>query len=389
MRAYSLLLLLILYAALLPSAFGADEKSNEKTNQAQADATAVVPESASTDGSKSIPVRSESSTKKANQKDEKDGQSGGIEDDHDNRKGNDVNTQELLDETSSEGQEAKSAIDKEQKDIQNVAVKVGAADDREYTLVFVTAQLLTDPQGIDPKSAFSLGLSFPNILLGWDLKAEQGLSKGFVINEDESEFELTDTSVSFQKSVWKEGILAQYGFSNRLSLSLTLPVSKYSRDNDIISRFAAGGQTAKKWMEGRLITSFGASLAYYSSIFQSASSSDGVGGSPLPYLSFLLTQGSSYKLTDSFSIRYSFSYRETLYYDLDPTSTESELATNLPDQTYQFYLSSSYLVSEKVNIGGGFIQGNQLLRPGTADFVLYDVERSQWIVSVSFQAPFQ
>ena len=246
---------------------------------------------------------------------------------------------------------------------------------REWSLAS-NASLSSDTSFNDPTS--SLGLSYSRPWQSYNVSASLSLLKKYYIYPSEDELVLNDPSISLSREVFTIGDL----FPFRASLSMTLPLSEFSRDNNIYSRLSAGLSTSEQLLAERLSISYRMKATLHTSEYQSTQGGDGVGGSALPMWSYLLGQSGSYKILETWSLSYSLGYSEITYYDLDPNKVEAATVVDLPDQSYSLSASISWQAFPSLGFEFGFNQGSQILYPGLVDVVIYDEEFSQWFISL-------
>lgn len=246
-------------------------------------------------------------------------------------------------------------------------------------LAGLSADYFADMQGTNPASSF--GLNASTDYQGYTLTMSQSIVKPYFIYPGESPIDFSDTVISLSHPLpeWLEGM------NLSLSATATLPLSQYSRRNDIYTKPKMALAASHKFFEDKLQFSYGIHTMLYISEFQSEATGAGRGGGALPKFGYGYSHSGRYKLNQDFSTSYSLSYNQTYYYSLDPTTTEALTVVNLPDETYSVSFSLGWSISDQWSLSAGLTQGTQILHGGTVDLVIYDVARSQWFLVTRYQ----
>ena len=239
----------------------------------------------------------------------------------------------------------------------------------------VGASYSTDLTGSNPVSSFNGSLSYK-----WTEKisfaVSQSITKRFFIYPNQDEFSLSDTVLSASYSLGEI-----WSLNHRLSLSGSLPISEYSRDNDRYSTFSLSYGSSHSPVE-KLNLSYGLSGRLFTSRYQSEISGDGRGGFALPVSSFGISHSGSYQILDSLSATYSLSNTRVWYYDLNPD--EALAFSDVPDDTYSASLGISYSLGQGISISTGFAKGNLITQIDSLDLAIFDAELSQWYINLSY-----
>ncbi|MFW7380982.1 MAG: hypothetical protein ACOH5I_19355 [Oligoflexus sp.] len=252
------------------------------------------------------------------------------------------------------------------------------AEEQQWTLG-LSADYFSNLQGVNPAS--SVGANAGRKFDDYQLFISQSVVKPYVIYVDENEFNLSDTviGVSHPLPSWIAGM----NFSG--SASLSLPLSHYSRRNEIYTKPMLAISALDSLWDGTLNFSYSINARFHLSKFQSEVTGDGRGGRPLPKFSYGASHGGSYLFYEDFTALYNLTYNETIYYSLDPISSEALTVVDLPDQTYAVSFTVNYAVTEKWGASLGLTQGSQIIHAGTTDLVLFDEDLSQWFFTSRYQ----
>ena len=241
------------------------------------------------------------------------------------------------------------------------------------------ASYSSDFTGASPLASFYLGFSQPlnkTVTLGMN----QGVNKKFYIYPDEDEFSLSDTSLYVSNSLGEWLML-----SHSLSFSFSLPVSKYSRENEKYTNLKLGWAGAHKILSDKLGLSYGISGIAYLSKYQSSVSNDGLGGTPLPVYSLGISHGGSYGIIDKLSASYSLSLNRIWYYELDPEAGQDPVVvSDITDEVYSVSMQLSYAIEHGLTLSLGTSKGNLITQVGTLDLAFFDEDLSQYYISLGY-----
>ncbi len=240
------------------------------------------------------------------------------------------------------------------------------------------ASLSSDPSLANPSA--SIGLSYRRPWQDFQVSGNLSFLKKFYIYPSEDELVLNDPSLGISRELFR---LAAW-FPVNGNLSMTLPLSEFSRENSIISRISAGLSGFEQILDKRLGLSYAIRSTLHLSEYETTKGGDGLGGSPLPIWSYSLQHAGEYQLGHNWSCSYSLAYSEVYYYDLDPNESEALTAVDLPDQSYNLSTGVNWQAQASLRVGLGYNQGSQILYPGLQDFVLYDEDLSQWYLSLEY-----
>lgn len=233
---------------------------------------------------------------------------------------------------------------------------------------------------VDPITVGSLSYQrkIENIKVG----LSQAFTKYYVINEGESELKLADTTLSASTSF--DG---KYGISHGVSLSLTLPVSEFSREQNVITATRVGLSSSRSFWSGRLNYTITPGFRYFFNQFTTTRSNSGDGGgNPLRHYMMNIDQSLSYKLLTKLSLSVFLSYQQIFYEDIGYRNRVSIASSDaLLSEAYSIDLSASYLIRENLSAGLGYSQGDNFERTyGIQEFYIFDQYSTQLYLTASY-----
>lgn len=212
----------------------------------------------------------------------------------------------------------------------------------------------------------------------YSLFLEQALAINFVSDASKDGLEIQDTNFGvsrdlpapFKDSEWSA------------SFQLSLPISRDSRFQEIYTMPEIGSELSlapNSWYK----PSFGASLAWLISAYETAPGEDGEGGEALPLFSLNLSHASRFELSEFWRASISLLYSETLYHAIEHEAVGDPALYELPNQGYRFEIGISRRISIATRASLSFSQGSTLLQPGIDDYVIYDSSQSRWTLGLS------
>ena len=236
---------------------------------------------------------------------------------------------------------------------------------------------MTQVQGanFDPISQFSLGGSYQPTK-ATTLALTQSMTKNYFIDSATDEWNIEDTSLS--ASILFNHKRRTHRFA--VAAALSLPVSRQSQYDEKYTSLSTRGNyyfAPRKWLR----YTFGVGIDGHMSRYQTTPNDEGSGGRVLPKYGYLATQAGriSFKY---WNIGYSYSFRQTYYYQLDDESSNPP-NQNLPDQSYQVSASAG-LTFGSFDTSLGYSQGRRLELAGVADYVIFDEDQSTGFVSMGY-----
>lgn len=235
-------------------------------------------------------------------------------------------------------------------------------------------------QEVDPFTVFDLGGSWK--AHGYRLSLSQRLTKSYFVYEDDSEVQAADTVLSLSRPFGQP----IYGFKAGLSFSLTLPVSEFSRRQEVTTKPRLGLSLSRDFLDGRLNYSVGGAFQYNISEYRTTKTGVGAGGgSPLREYNWALDNTLAYKLVDKLTLTAYLSYIRIKYFDVGYKNRVST-ATNdaLLNTNYTIDFNASYQVLPQLAIGGGYSQSDIVEKTGgITEAYLFDVYTTQWYMGLS------
>lgn len=233
---------------------------------------------------------------------------------------------------------------------------------------------------VDPFTVFDLGGSWKSY--GYSFSLSQRLTKSYFVYEDDSEVQPADTVVGVSRSMAQNF----YGFKPTLAFSLTLPVSEFSRRQEIRTKPKLGISLSRSFLDERLSYSLGALAQYNISEYTTTKTGVGAGGgTPLREYNWAIENTLAYNLREDLTLTAFLSYVRVKYFDLgyrNRVSTATEDA--LLNTNYSIDFNASYQLLPQLSIGGGYSQSDIVEKTGgIIEAYVFDVYTTQWYVGLS------
>jgi hypothetical protein len=192
----------------------------------------------------------------------------------------------------------------------------------------------------------------------------QTATKYQVVNRQEPEFLLNDMSLQYARNLvqdWHE-------ISLGLRPSLTLPISRDSGRQGIVSRPSLTLVADRKFLGGRLFTRYAPSYAYQINRYKTR-----IGGAPLQQHSLGHTVQLGYDVTKKISV----GVAAVGAYNWDEQSPYSNIDSR-PKGSYLYDASVGYAIHENVEVAVGYSQGDAFMKEGRYDVNFYDPATSRY-----------
>jgi hypothetical protein len=233
---------------------------------------------------------------------------------------------------------------------------------------------------VDPFTVGSLG--YRRKLGRWTIGLSQAFTKYYVINDGESELKLADTNLSASTSL--DG---NFGFSHGLAISLTLPVSEFSSEQNVITALRGGFSSSRSFYGDKVNYALTPSFRYFFNQYTTTRSGQGDnGGSPLRHYMMSIEQSLSYKLLPRLNLGLIVTYQQIFYEDIGYRNRVSTASTDaLLSEAYSIDLSAVYEVRDNLSVGGGYSQGDNFERTyGIQEFYLFDQYTTQVYLTAAY-----
>lgn len=197
----------------------------------------------------------------------------------------------------------------------------------------------------------------------------QSATKYTVVPQGDAEFLLDDTTIQYTRVLIKDW----NGFGVRVRPGLSLPVSRESGKQGIVSRPSVSLPIARKFIAGKVSTSYTPFYRYQINRFQTR-----ISGAPLRKHSLGHTLALSYSITEKFAA----SVTGQGQYNWDEQSPYAKVDPR-PKGNYIFDSGLSYAFNENFEIGAGFAQSDGFIREGRYDVNVYDPSTSRYYLTLS------
>lgn len=233
----------------------------------------------------------------------------------------------------------------------------------------------------DPLTYFRLKLSYP--FLSGTIGIQQEALKYYVVNPDQEEFEPLDTEIHYKTANW---LPVFYGGEFDHELSLTLPVSRFSRENDVRTRLGAMTGYTREFFAKKLSLRASLDGFYQVNAYDTTRTGTNVGGGrPLPHYRFggdlMGTWSWPYKLSSSLGVGYDVTrFHENERRNQGP---EVRYEDGLIRESYLLWASVDWEATDFLSLGLGYDHSNSVEKTaGLGDyFYLYDDYASTYYVS--------
>ena len=231
----------------------------------------------------------------------------------------------------------------------------------------------------DPVTSMAFGASFERGELGFSIV--QPFVKYYVINDGEAELQAADTVLSVKAASGEYG-----GFATKASASLTLPVSKFSKDQGVLTKIKASVVASRSFLQEKL--SYSVSPAFWYHVNKYTTTVSGVGeGGGYPLLSHKMgvSQSLSYEWMEGLHSNAQIAYIQQFYHDIGYRNRVSTAKDNaLLSENYSVSVGMSYKVSELVTADISYDQSSLSERTyGVREYYLFDEYSTQYIFSLS------
>lgn len=197
----------------------------------------------------------------------------------------------------------------------------------------------------------------------------QTATKYTVVVKDDAEFLLDDTTVQYTRVLLKDW----NGFSIRLRPGLSLPTSRESGKQGIVTRASLSLPVARQFFSKRLTATYTPLYRYQVNRFKTR-----IGGSPLRKHSLAHTMSLSYALTEKLSAATTAQGQ----YNWDEQSPYATVDTR-PKGSYAFDAGFSYAIYGSVDIGIGYSTSDSFIKDGRYDVNLYDPAAARYYLTLS------
>jgi opacity protein-like surface antigen len=203
----------------------------------------------------------------------------------------------------------------------------------------------------------------------------QGATKFFLINRDDEEVSVSDTSLSYSKQNW----FSAWEQKVSLSVGFTLPISEYSRTNGILSQSRVSIPIGLTVLEAPFSLSLSPGASYNFNFYKTTKSGRDDGGIPLAHYRLGLSVSLGYSVNDQLSLGLSSGVSNTFY----EKSSFSD-AGRLPSQGYSLSFGANYQLMEQLSGDIGYSYGSTINRSFQEDFYLYDEQSSTVSLGLSY-----
>lgn len=204
---------------------------------------------------------------------------------------------------------------------------------------------------VDP--FMQIGIGFTRSLSGQtSLSLHQPVTKQWIVGEDEQDVKPGDTRISLSRPL--PGPVPLQG-----SLSLTLPVSEFSREQEVMSRPGAGLSTGGTIPGTRLTWSLSGGLWYQFNSWETTVTSPGAGGGqPLPHFGGSLHSGVVWQWLQNLAISLDLGYGQTWLHSISqenpPGPGNRTRGDGLLRESYSFNPAMSWTLSPALSLSCGY-----------------------------------
>ncbi len=197
----------------------------------------------------------------------------------------------------------------------------------------------------------------------------QTATKYTVVPQGDADFLLDDTTLQYTRLLVKDW----NGFEARLRPSLSVPTSRESGRQGIVSRLGLSVPITRKFASGRVAATYTPFYRYQINRFRTR-----IGGAPLREHSLGHTLALAYSLTE----RLAAEAVGQGQYNWNEQSPYAQVDAR-PQGGYAFGAGLSYGFGENVAVGAGYSQSDAFIRDGRYDVNLYDPVTSRYYLSLS------
>lgn len=210
----------------------------------------------------------------------------------------------------------------------------------------------------------------------------QPMTNNFYIAGDEKTIELSDTVIGMSEKGHDLWI-----FTGRWSGDFALPISRYSREQTILTKVKFAWPLSYTWGAAKEY-SFSVSpyYRYYLNTFKTSRAGTFGGQDPLPWMQFGSSAGLNYTWNEVWSASLAGSYGEIRYEE--DTGLEDVVGFEKPnDHPYSLDISLNRSFANGMSASVGYSQASQLEAFGGLDFAIYDDALASWYVSIGYSWP--
>lgn len=233
---------------------------------------------------------------------------------------------------------------------------------------------------VDPLTVGSLG--YRHKFGRWAVGLSQAFTKYYVIDEGDSELKFADTNLSASTSL--DG---KFGFSHSLAVSLTIPVSEFSREQNVITALRGSISSSRSFFGDKLGYTITPSFRYFLNQYTTTRSGPGDnGGSPLRHYMMSIEQSLGYKLKPKLNLGLAVTYQQIFYEDIGYRNRVSTASTDaLLSEAYSIDLSAIYEIRKNISVGFGYSQGDNFERTyGIQEFYIFDQYTTQFYLTAAY-----
>ena len=172
------------------------------------------------------------------------------------------------------------------------------------------------------------------------LAMAQSFVKHYVVDEGQEELEATDTRLSYSLPL---DDLQVYGFSSSIKGGVTLPVSEFSRRNEVLTKSSLGIGLKRSFLDEDLTLNLSSTGSYQLNRYETTVTETGSGGGePLPHLGISFAAALGYNVSEQVSVSGSGSYGLVKYQEI---SVENDRNQTYEDGNY----AEPYSVSASIS----------------------------------------
>jgi hypothetical protein len=233
---------------------------------------------------------------------------------------------------------------------------------------------------VDPITVAEIGASWK--YRGYSLGLVQSATKYYYIYGGDSEVQAADTVLKVGRK-FSEPI---YGFKVGTTVSLTLPVSQFSRDHGIQTKPSVSVAGTRSFFDKKLDYTLAAGFQYFVNRYTTTRTGLGVnGGRPLRQFSYTIDNVVTYTPVEKISFSGLLRYTRVNYHDIGYRNRVSAAGnTAWLDTNYSIDLGASYELWKDISIGGGYSQSDVFEKTGgVREAYLFDQYTTQWYLSLT------
>jgi hypothetical protein len=233
---------------------------------------------------------------------------------------------------------------------------------------------------VDPSTVFTLGGS--REWNDWDGFLTQPAVKYYRVIKGDPEFELVDTVFGASRDLPE----LFTGWSQKVTLSSTLPVSDFSNDQDVITKPKVSWAHSRTFFNDRLSYSLTPTFRYYVNRYETTQTGIGTGGGiPLRQYMWTIDQSAVYSFSPMLTFSAFVSYVQIHDHEI---GKRNRVATNdenvLLSEDYSLNLAVNYQVNQRLTLSAGYDQSDSVERAyGLQKIYAFDEYNSQWFASAS------